>query len=195
MGSLTFPKLTQTDRSSSLQVFSLAINIVILTVLVLYYFYILPQLPFLLLRSLRQSPVPTSHLLDTIQSRYACCGISGYDDYRNLSLNALPSSCCRVPNCWHDTNVNTPYDANATLSSMHGNGCYGIIEKYVTSELWILIGVASICALLQLLAITLMCILYQRYKQVDDDPKFIIDRKSTRLNSSHSTLSRMPSSA
>ena len=57
---------------------------------------------------------------------------------------------------------------------MYGNGCYGIIEKYVISELWILTGVASICALMQLLIITLMCILYQRYKQVDDDPKFII---------------------
>jgi hypothetical protein len=97
--------------------------------------------------------------------------------------------------------VNTQYDANATLPSMHGKGCYGIIEKYVTSELWILIGVASICALLQLLAITLMCILYQRYKQVDDDPKFIIshlgpgismDENINNNNNSSSDLDHLP---
>jgi hypothetical protein len=57
---------------------------------------------------------------------------------------------------------------------MHTNGCYPVIEKIVIVELWILVGIVAICALLQILAITLMCILNQRYKKLDDNPKFTI---------------------
>jgi hypothetical protein len=57
---------------------------------------------------------------------------------------------------------------------MHTNGCYPYIEKYVIIELWVLVGIVAICALLQIFAITLMCILNQRYKNLDDNPKFTI---------------------
>ena len=127
---------------------------------------IFPDLPKLLSRSLQQSTTP--NLLDNIQLTYKCCGINGKDDYNNLPINPFPSSCCRVPNCWNNTNNN-----NDTESIMYTNGCYHPhIEKYVIIELWVLVGIVAVCALLQIFAITLMCILNQRYKNLDDNPKF-----------------------
>jgi hypothetical protein len=148
-----------------------ALNLVMFTVLFLYYYLILPQLHPLLIHSLQKSPSTTTNLLDPIQLRYTCCGINNKDDYKNLSLDPYPSSCCRVSNCWQDNN-----NSNNTISLMHTNGCYPIIDKYVTIELWTLVGITGICALLQILAITLMCILTQRYKKIDDHPKFSINQ-------------------
>jgi hypothetical protein len=143
-------------------------------VLFLYYYLIFPQLRTLLIRSLQQSPSATSNSLDNLQLKYTCCGINGKNDYNNLSLDHFPSSCCRVPNCWHDTDINNHNGLNNTASLTHTNGCYPVIEKIVIVELWILVGIVAICALLQILAITLMCILNQRYKKLDDNPKFTI---------------------
>ncbi|CAF1154390.1 unnamed protein product [Rotaria sordida] len=163
-----------------LWVFAAALNIVMLIVLFLYYFAILPQLRLLLLRTLQQTPLSTSYLIDPLQSKYHCCGINDKDDYKNLSLDPFPSSCCRVPNCWRDTDINNNNGSNSTISLMHTKGCYPVIDKYVTIELLILMGTASFCALLQALAIILMCTLYQRYKKLnDDDPKFIINHLTT----------------
>jgi len=141
----------------------------------LYYFVILPQLRPLLIRTLQQIPLSTASLLDNLQLKYTCCGINSKDDYNNLSLDPLPSSCCRIPNCWTDTDINNHNGSNNTISLMHTNGCYSIIDRYVTIELWILVGVAGICALLQIFAITFMCTLYQRYKKFEDNPKFTIN--------------------
>jgi len=66
--------------------------------------------------------------------------------------------------------------SNNTVSLIHTNGCYSVIEKFITIELWTLIGITGLCALLQILAIRLMCILNQRYKKLDDNPKFAIDQ-------------------
>jgi len=153
----------------------MALNIIMFVVSLLYYFVILPQLRPLLIRTLQQTPLSTSNLLDYLQLKYTCCGINGKDDYNDLSLDPFPLSCCRVPNCWRDTDINNHNGSNNTTSLMHINGCYPIIGKYVTIELWILVGVTGFCALLQLLAIIFMCTLYQRYKKLDDDPKFTIN--------------------
>lgn len=147
------------------------------TVLFLYYYLIFPQLHSLLLNSLEKSPVTTSNLLDSIQLRYTCCGIDSKDDYKNLSLDSYPSSCCRIPNCWKDTNLNK--NSNDTISSIHPYGCYSVIDKYISIELWTLVSITGICALLQILAITLMCILTQRYKKFDDHPKLTINQLVT----------------
>jgi hypothetical protein len=142
----------------------------------LYYFSILPQLRSLLVRSLHQAPLSTSTVLDTIQSRYACCGIESKDDYRNLALDPLPSSCCRAgEKCWEDV------QSNKTSSAIHTDGCYSIVEQYVVLEIWVLIGVAGLCALLQALAIGLLCVLSQRYRKLDDDPKFAISQLAAGL--------------
>jgi hypothetical protein len=58
---------------------------------------------------------------------------------------------------------------------MHTTNCYSIIEKHVTIELWVLVGVAGVCAFLQFFAMILMCTLYQRFKKLDNDPKFVIN--------------------
>jgi len=89
-----------------LWVFSVALNLVMFTILFLYYYLILPQLHPLLIHTLQQSPSTTSNLLDIIQLRYTCCGINNKNDYNNLSLDPLPSSCCHVPNCWNDIDIN-----------------------------------------------------------------------------------------
>jgi len=149
-----------------LWIFTMGLNIIMFIVSVLYYFVILPQLRALLIQTLQQTPLSTSNLLDNLQLKYTCCGINGKDDYNNLPLDPFPSSCCRVPNCWRDTDINNHIGSNNTISLMHTNGCYSIIDKYVTIELWVLVGVAGVCALLQFLAIVLMCTLYQRYKKI-----------------------------
>jgi len=164
---------------SVLWVFAMVLNIVMFIVSLLYYFIILPQLRSLLTHTLQQSPLSTSNLLDILQLKYTCCGINGKDDYNNLSLDPFPSSCCRVPNCWRDTDINNHSGSNNTISLMHMNSCYPIIDKYVTIELWILVGVSGFCALLQMLTMILMCTLYKRYKKLDDDPKFTINQLST----------------
>lgn len=131
-----------------------------------------PQLQPLLVRNMQKSPLMTSNLLDSIQSRYNCCGIGSKDDYNHLSLTPLPSSCCRVDNCWSDTDTNKN---NSSIPSMHEKGCYPIIDQYVTLQLWTFIGITALCALLQFLAITLMCVLNQRYKKFNEnDPKFTV---------------------
>jgi hypothetical protein len=164
----------------SLQVLSVALNLVMFTVLFLYYYFILPQLRPLLVHSLQRSPMTTSNLLDSIQSRYTCCGINNKDDYNNLSLDPFPLSCCRTPNCWHDTEINKTNSSNETMPLIYPNGCYPIIEQYVTIELWTFVGVTGACALFQLLAITLMCILNQRYKNLDENnSKFAINQLAT----------------
>ncbi len=150
----------------------MALNLVMFTILFLYYYLILPQLRPLLTYSLQQTPSITSNLLDNIQLRYTCCGINNKNDYNNLSLNPFPSSCCRVSNCWNDTDISP----NNTLSLIYPNGCYPIIDQYVTIELWTLVGITGLCALLQILATTLMCVLNQRYKKLDDNPKFAINQ-------------------
>jgi len=143
------------------------------TILFLYYYLILPQLRPLLIHSLQKSPSTTSNLLDSIQLRYTCCGINNKDDYNNLSPNPFPSSCCRVSNCWHDTNNNS---SNNTSSLMHPHGCYPIIDKCITIELWTFVTITGLCAFLQILAIMLMCILNQSYKKLDDNSKFAINQ-------------------
>lgn len=162
-----------------------------LVVSLLYYFIILPQLRPLLIRTLQQKPGPTSGLLDNIQLKHTCCGINGKDDYNNLVLEPFPASCCRVPNCWRDTDISNHISGSSnTTLLMHKDGCYQFIEKYVTIELWVLVGVAGICTLLQLLAITFMCTLYQRYKKLDDDPKFVINHLTAGIpiNDSDNTI-------
>ena len=58
---------------------------------------------------------------------------------------------------------------------MYWKGCYPIIDKYVTLQLWTLLAIAGLCAVFQFLAIILMCILNQRYKKLDDnDPKLAV---------------------
>lgn len=154
----------------------MALNLVMFIVSLLYYFIILPRLPMLLARTMQQAPLSMSNLLDPLQTKYNCCGVNGKDDYNNLSLDPLPGSCCRVPNCWRDTDINNHIsEANNTVSLMHANGCYSTIRNYVTVELWVLAGVAALCALLQILALTFMCVLYQRYKSLDDEPKFVVN--------------------
>jgi hypothetical protein len=154
----------------------MVLNIIMFVVSILYYFLILPQLRPLLVRTLQQIPLSTSSLLDNLQLKYTCCGINDKNDYNNLPLDPYPSSCCRVPYCWRDTDINNHNGSNDTVSLMHTDGCYSVINKYVTIELWILIGITAICGFLQMLAIIFMCVLYQRYKKFDDDPKFIINQ-------------------
>jgi len=143
------------------------------TILFLYYYLILPELRPLLIHSLQKSPSTTSNLLDIIQLKYTCCGINNKDDYNNLSPNPFPSSCCRVSNCWHDTNNNS---SNTNTSLMYPRGCYSIIDKYITIELWTYIGITGLCAFLQILAIMLMCILNQHYKKLNDNPKSVTNQ-------------------
>ncbi|CAF1171320.1 unnamed protein product [Adineta steineri] len=167
---------------SVLWIFAAALNIVMFVVSLLYYFVILPQLRLLLIRTLQQTSLLTAQLLEPFQSKNICCGINGRDDYYKTSLDEKPPSCCRVPNCWTDTDINNHIDGlNSTVSLMHTQGCYSMINKYVTFELWTLVGISGICALLQLLAIMFMCTLYQRYKKLDDDPKFVIDHLANEI--------------
>lgn len=161
------------------------LNLMMFIISLLYYFLILPQLRLLLTRTLQQNPLTTSNLLDHLQLKYTCCGFNGKEDYHPLSLDPFPSSCCRIPNCWRDTDINTHIVSNHTVSLMHPNGCYSILEKYITIELWILVGVAGICALLQFFALTFLCTLYQRYKKFDDNPKFTISHLAPISNSNN----------
>ncbi|CAF1219507.1 unnamed protein product [Rotaria sp. Silwood1] len=159
---------------SVLWVFTVAINLVMFTILILYYYVVFPQLHIFLIRSLHQSPSITRNLLDFLQTKYTCCGINNKDDYNNLLLDSLPSSCCRVSNCWRDTGINNNTGLNTTMSLMHTDGCYPIVNKYITFECLIIGGITGLCALLQILAITFMCILNQRYQKSDDNQKFVI---------------------
>ena len=155
-----------------------------LAISLVYYYFILSQLRPSLIHSLRQSPAITADLLDILQLKYRCCGLNNKDDYNNLSLDPFPSSCCRVPNCWQDPDINNNNNnnnngSNNTISSIHTNGCYPMIEKYLITELWIVTGVVGLCAVLQILAIVSLCILSQRYKKFDDNPKFVINHLAT----------------
>lgn len=157
-----------------LWVFSVAINLVIFVVLFLYYFVILPQLRPLLTHTFQRSPTLTGNLLDSIQSRYSCCGINNINDYTKLTIPKFPNSCCRMPNC---SNENQTIDSND--ETMFTRGCYPIIERYVQIELWTLVVITGVCALLQIFAIILMCILNERYKKMDENPNFTINQMIT----------------
>jgi len=146
-----------------------AINLVMFVVLFLYYFVILPQLRPLLTHTFQRSPSTTGNLLDSIQSRYSCCGINHIDDYTNLSIPKYPSSCCRIPNCWDNSN-------NETMPLVYTKGCYSIIEKYVQIEIWTFVVLTGVCAFLQIFAIIFMCILNERYKKRDENPNFTINQ-------------------
>ena len=124
------------------------------------------------MNTFQQKSSSTLDLLDRFQSKHACCGVNSKDDYNNLSSDLFPLSCCRISNCSRDIDINSH---NGSLSLMHMNGCHSIIDKYLIIELWILAGVATLCTLLQILASTLMCTLYRQCKQIDDDPKFVIN--------------------
>ena len=54
--------------------------------------------------------------------------------------------------CWEDV------QSNKSSSAIHTDGCYSIVEQYVVMEIWVLLGVAGLCALLQALAIGLLCL-------------------------------------
>ena len=153
------------------------LNLIVFVISLLYYFLILPKLRFLLVRTLHQTPLSTSNLLDNLQMKYTCCGINSKDDYKDLSLDPLPGSCCRVPYCWRDTDINFHSGLNTTISLIHSNGCYSIIDRYVTIELWILIVVSGCCTLIQFFLMIVLCKLYRRFKNIDDDndiqPKFV----------------------
>lgn len=156
------------------QVFTIILNLAICVICVLYYFQILPQLSSLLFRSLRQHPLSTSNALHHIQSKYSCCGIVSKDDYHNLAVDPLPSSCCRLPNCWNEKDLNTNGTNNNTMASIHPNGCYPIVERFVLIELWILFGIAALSVVLQFLIVVFMCVLSHRYRKHDNEPKFAI---------------------
>lgn len=163
------------------------LNLLMLIILLLYYFFILPQLRVLLTRTLEKYPFTIFDHLDEIQSKFTCCGITSKDDYKSLSLDPFPSSCCRIPNCWRDTDIT---NHNGTISLMHSNGCYPMIEKYLIVELWILAGIAGVCAVFQLLAIGFLCVLYQRLKKFDNHSKFTIHQLGHDLSrgESHSQI-------
>ncbi|CAF3089025.1 unnamed protein product [Rotaria sp. Silwood2] len=162
-----------------LWVFTVAINLVMFAILLLYYYVIFPQLHIFLTGSLHQSRSITINFLDYLQSKYACCGINNKDDYKNFSLDSLPLSCCRVSNCWRDIGINNNNGSNNTMSLIHTDGCYSIVNQYVTFEFLIIGGVTGLCALLQILAITFMCILNQRHQKSDDNQKFVISHLGT----------------
>ncbi|UJR38357.1 hypothetical protein I4U23_031027 [Adineta vaga] len=155
-----------------LWIFSLTLNLVMLGVSFLYYYFILSQLRPLLILSLREAPVRTANLLDILQLKYSCCGIDSKNDYNNLPLNSLPSSCCREPNCWRETELKS---TNGTISSIHSNGCYSLIKEHLTIELWVLIVVTGLCSLLQIIAILLLCVINERYRKFDEIPKLVIN--------------------
>jgi hypothetical protein len=140
----------------------------------LYHHYVLPQLRVLLVRSLDEHPLSTSNTLATLQSRYTCCGINGKDDYTKLTLDPLPVSCCRSSDCWHENRHEQ--SSNRSVELIHTNGCYPIVDYVVTNEVWILLTVAAVAALLQIFLIGLSCILCHRYRKFDDNPKFAINQ-------------------
>lgn len=162
-----------------------------LAITLVYYYFILSQLRPSLIHSLRQSPTITTDLLSFLQLKYKCCGINDKDDYNKLPLDSFPSSCCRTQNCSHDMAVNS---SNNTITSMHTNGCYPKIEKYLTIELWVLSGIAALCAILQILGISLLCILNQRYKKFDDSPKLMINHLTAGvpINNNNNNIQGLP---
>ena len=166
------------------------LNLLMFIILLLYYFLILPQLRPLLTRTLEKYPFTIFNQLDEIQSKFTCCGITSKDDYKSLSLDPFPSSCCRIPNCWRDTDINNHNGSNTTMSLMHSNGCYPMIERYLIVELWILAGVAGLCAVFQFFAIGFLCVLYQRLKKFDEHSKFTIHQLGSNLpiGESHSQI-------
>lgn len=145
----------------------------------LYYVEILPELRPLLKDTLSRAPSSTLHLINNFQSKYSCCGINDKDDYKLNQIDLLPKSCCRSQNCSYDTDTNDFHNSNNTISSIYTNGCYQFINRYVTLELWMCIGITGCCAFLELLAAMLVCTLYQRYEKFDDYPKFVINRIGT----------------
>ncbi|CAF1315087.1 unnamed protein product [Adineta ricciae] len=156
-----------------LWLFSLTLNLVMLAVSLLYYYFILSQLRPLLVLSLREAPNATIKLLDIVQLKYSCCGIDGKNDYNQIVPNSLPSSCCREPNCWEETDLKS---TNSTLSSVYTSGCYLLIKQHLTIELWILIGVTGICSLLQIFAVLFLCVLNERYRKFDELPRLAINQ-------------------
>ncbi|CAF3080588.1 unnamed protein product [Rotaria socialis] len=167
-------------------IFAAALNIVILIVSLLYYFSTLPKLSTLLIPTLRQP----SQSINDLQSEYNCCGINGKDDYINLRLDPLPSSCCREPQCWRDSDINDYNGSNSTKQLIHIDGCFPLISRFVTIELLGLIGGIGFSVLLQILAVTFMCCLYQRFQKFDNDPNFVINHLASEksMNDSYGCL-------
>ena len=56
-----------------------------------------------------------------------------------------------------------------------------MMEIYLIVELWILAGLAGICAIFQFFAIGFLCVLYQRLKKFDEHSKFTIHHLSNDL--------------
>ena len=115
-----------------------------------------------------------------LQSRYACCGIYSKDDYNTMSANLLPSSCCRVANCWNLTESNVKIISEDATSPIHTEGCFSTIRQYIFIQIWTVFGVAAVSAFLQFIALTSMCTLCERYRKFDQGPKFTLSQ----LNSS-----------
>ncbi|CAF1337367.1 unnamed protein product [Adineta steineri] len=160
---------------TALWAFSFILNLIMLAISILYYYFVFSQLRSLLVHSFQQSPAATASLLDSFQLKYKCCGIDNKDDYNSISSDSFPSSCCQEPNCLHTKDVNNNSTSLMNSKSLlHTNGCYPIVKKYLTIELLLLMGVTGLCALLHFLAIILLCILNQRYKKFDDIPKIMI---------------------
>lgn len=153
------------------------LNLVMLILSILYYFILFPQLNSLLLRTLHQFPLQTSNYLDHFQTKYSCCGFWKKDEYLNLPLDPYPSSCCRIPNCWRDNDINTDTSSNISLSLMHSKGCFPLIEKFLRIELGILIGVTGLCTLIEFVIISIMLSLQRRFEESTDRPKFLVSHR------------------
>ncbi|CAF0724538.1 unnamed protein product [Didymodactylos carnosus] len=172
----------------------LLMNLLASIIAFLYFYIIVPQLKYLMLdtlnnhyyveakntssllalSSISSQPYSAIKALDYFQEKYQCCGINSKQDYLSLSSTpriALPLSCCRktsvsvLPNsqdCWNQTGDG---------DGINLDGCYSNIHKFLTIEIWLIIGIALISALLQFLAIILLVNTYRDNK----NPKFIIN--------------------
>ncbi|CAF1138907.1 unnamed protein product [Didymodactylos carnosus] len=162
----------------------------------LYFYIIVPQLKYLMLDTLNNhyyvgaennsssflflssspfQPYSAIEALDYFQDKYQCCGINSKQDYPSLLMTTkltLPLSCCRRTStpllsnsrdCWNQTSGDD--------DSINVNGCYPIIHKYLTFEIWTIVGIALTCAILQFIAIVLLLKIYRDNKS----PKFIIN--------------------
>jgi hypothetical protein len=143
----------------------------------------------LFVRSLEQSPSTSSTLLDHLQTKFTCCGIVHANDYANIALDPLPTSCCRLPNCWLDTDYNLHSGGNVTVMLMHNDGCYPIIGNYLVVQLWIFVGMASVSTGLASLLVLLMFVARCRQRNNDDEhPKFTVDDGQSDRQGSQPTI-------
>lgn len=159
----------------------MALNIAVCLVTLFYLFNILPNLKSSLIQTLRNSRTSIPMGLDVVQLNYKCCGIQNGSDYKSVKLNLLPVSCCAVPNCWNETDLNTKVFNNGTSQSTHNDGCFSFINQFVTIEIWVIFAVSAGSTVLQFLALTLMCILCERYRKFDQSPKFTLSPIKTEI--------------